>query len=206
LSRFLALDWDAGHVHLLAGTVGKGGLKLEAALAWPEEQPPTIATAEAFGQRVKERLREANIAPAPLLVAIGRDRVILKEVRFPAVPPHEEPAVVRFQAVKELTDAADEVIIDYQTNESPEPTGERKALAVAIRKDVVNAYKGIAKAAGVKLVGVAPRAFGIMACLRRTANPAPEPGTAFAALAVGSKGGEFAVARGEMLARWRARH
>jgi Tfp pilus assembly PilM family ATPase len=200
LSRFLALDWDAGHIHLLAGTVGKGGLKLESALAWPEEQLPTVANAEAFGQRVKERLREAGIAPAPLLVAVGRDRVILKEVRYPAVPAHEEPAVVRFQAVKELTDAADDVIIDYQTGDAPDPSGERKALAVAIRRDVVTAYKAVAKAAGVKLIGLAPRAFGILACLRRTANPAPEPGTAFAALAVGEKGGEFAVARGDYLA------
>src|SRR5205807_561704 len=125
---------------------------------------------------------------------------ILKEVRYPAVPAHEEPGVVRFQAVKELTDPADEVIIDYQAAENPEPTGERKALAVAVRKDVLAAYKAVAAAAGVKLVGAAPRAFGVIACLRRSANPATEPGTAFAVLTVGDKGGEFAVARGEALA------
>src|SRR5439155_15118662 len=33
----------------------------------------------------------------------------------------------------------------------------------------------------------------------RTANPAPEPGTAFAVLTVGERGGEFAVARGDSL-------
>jgi hypothetical protein len=199
LPRFLALDWDAGHVHLLAATLGKGGLRLDRALAWPEEQPPAAATAEAFGQRLRERLKEAGVAAAPLLVAVGRDRVILKEVRYPAVPPHEEPAVVRFQAVKELTDAADDVVIDYQAAEAPEPNGERKALAVALRRDVLAAYQGVAKAAGLKLAGVTPRAFGVIACLRRTASPAPEPGTAFAVLTVGEKGGEFAVARGESL-------
>jgi hypothetical protein len=193
------LDWDAGHVHLLAATLAKGGLRLEHALAWPEEQPPSAATAAALGQRLRERLKEAGVAPAPLLVAVGRDRVILKEVRYPAVPPHEEPAIVRFQAVKELTDAADDVTIDYQAAEAPEPTGERKALAVALRRDVLAAYQAVARAAGLKLAGVTPRAFGAVACLRRTANPAPEPGTAFAALTVGEKGGEFAVARGEQL-------
>jgi Tfp pilus assembly PilM family ATPase len=198
--RFLALDWDAGHVHVLAATAGKGGLKLDRALAWPEELPPAAGTAEGFGQRLKEHLKEAGVAAAPLLVAVGRDRVVLKEVRYPAVPAHEEPGVVRFQAVKELTDPADEVTIDFQAAESPDPTGERKALAVAVRRDVIAAYRTLAAAAGVKLVGAAPRAFGVIACLRRTANPAPQPGTAFAVLSVGEKGGEFAVARGEALA------
>ncbi|HEX4590191.1 MAG TPA: hypothetical protein VH120_09710, partial [Gemmataceae bacterium] len=178
MPRFLALDWDAGHVHLLAATASKSGLRIDQALAWPEELPPAGATAEAIGQRLKERLREAGIAPAPLLVAIGRDRVVLKEVRYPAVPPHEEPGVVRFQAVKELTDAADEVVIDYQAAESADPTGERKALAVAVRKDVLAAYRALAAAAGIKFVAAAPRAFGVIACLRRMANPAPEAGTA----------------------------
>ncbi|HEY1377426.1 MAG TPA: pilus assembly protein PilM, partial [Gemmataceae bacterium] len=200
MPRFLALDWDAGHVHLLAATAAKGGLTIDRALAWPEEQPPSAARAEGFGQRLKERLREAGVAAAPLVVAVGRDRVVLKEVRYPAVPPHEEPAVVRFQAVKELTDAADEVVIDYQAGDAPDPTGERKALAVSIRKDLLNAYQAIARSAGLKLVAVAPRAFGVIACLQRLATPAPEPGTAFAVLSVGEKGGEFAVARGEALA------
>jgi hypothetical protein len=200
LARFLAVDWDGGHVHLLAATAAKGGLKLDRAVAWPEEQPPTAATATAFGQRLKERIKEAGIAAAPLVIALGRDRVVLKEVRYPAVPPHEEPAIVRFQAVKELTDPADEVIIDYQAGDNPDPTGERKALAVAVRKDVVKACKAIAAAVGVKLTAVAPRAFGTIACLRRTASPAPEPGTAFAVLTVGEKGGEFVVARGDALA------
>src|SRR5947209_6834023 len=122
--RFLALDWDAGHVHLLDGTVTKGVLRLDRALAWPEEQPPSAATADGIGHRLRDHLKEAKIAPAPLLVAVGRERVVLKEVRYPAVPAHEEPGVVRFQAVKEITDAGDEVIIDYQAAESPEPTGE----------------------------------------------------------------------------------
>ena len=164
MPRFLALDWDAGHVHLLAGAVGKGGLKLERALAWPEEQPPSAAAAEALGHRLRDHLKEAGVAAAPLLVAVGRDRVVLKEVRYPAVPPHEEPGVVRFQAVKELTDA-DEVVIDYQAAEAPEANGERKALAVALKKGQFQAWQAAARAAGLKLAGVTPRAFGVVAVM-----------------------------------------
>src|SRR5262249_20066023 len=143
--------------------------------------------------------REAGVAAAPLLVAVGRDKLVVKEVRYPAVPPHEEPGVVRFQAVKELADA-DEVVIDYQAAEAPEPTGERTALARALKRSHLAARQAVARAAGLKLAGVTPRAFGTVACLRRTADPAPEPGTAFAVLTVGAAGGEFVVARSDALA------
>ncbi len=204
MPRFLALDWDAGHAHLLAASVGKGGLRVEQALAWPEDQPPLAGNAEAFGQRLRERLKAARVGAAPLLVAVGRDRLTLKDVRYPDVPPHEEPGVVRFQTVKELTEPADQVVIDYQASETPEPSGERKALAVVLRRDQLQAYQTLARAAGLKLVAVTPRAYGAIACLRRTAEPAPEPDTAFAVLTVGARGGEFVVARGDQLAFARA--
>ena len=108
-----------------------------------------------------------------MLVAVGRDRLVLKEIRFPAVPLHEEPAIVRFQAVKEFSDS-DDAVIDYQASDA-EP-GERKALAVALKKSQLTAYQTLARAAGLKLGGVAPRALGALASLQRLANPAPEAG------------------------------
>src|SRR5438034_11352060 len=107
MARYLALDWDAGHILVLAADVGKTGVTLERAFAWPEEQPPGPANAEAIGQRLSERLKEANVAVAPLVIAVARDRLVLKEIRFPTVPMHEEPGIVRFQAVKELSDGDD---------------------------------------------------------------------------------------------------
>lgn len=200
MPRFLALDWDAGHAYVVAASVAKGAVRLERALSWPEEQPPTPATAAAFGQRLKDRLKDAKVAAAPLLVAVSRDRVTVKDVKFPQVPRHEEPAIVRFQAMREFTDAVEDIVLDYVTGETPEPSGERKAFVVAIRRDQLAAAKALAQAAGLKLAGMTPRAFCAVAALRRTANPAPEPGTAFAVLTIGDKGGEFVVARGEQLA------
>src|SRR5262249_41700501 len=131
MARYLALDWDSGQLIVLAADVGKAGVALERVLAWPESQPPGPTNAESIGQRLKDQLADAKIAAAPLLVAVGRDRLVLKEIRFPTVPLHEEPAIVRFQAVKEFSES-DDAVIDYQATDA-EP-GERKALAVALKK------------------------------------------------------------------------
>ena len=110
MARFLALDWDQKYVRVVEATVGGGSVRIQRAAGWPVEQAPAASVAEVQGHWLKERLKEAGIAAAPLIVALGRDRVILKDIRYPEVTETEEPAVIRFQAARELTDAPEELI------------------------------------------------------------------------------------------------
>lgn len=204
MARFLVLDWDHQQLHVVLGSVGRGTFKLERAEVWPEEHPPNLAEAEALGQKLRERLKAAGIPVAPVLACIGRDRVILKDLRIPTVPLHEEPAIVRFQAVKELTDSPDEVIIDYTTS-AIAGSIEKRALALIMRRELLGAYQVLCKAAGLKLAGLAPRAFGIAACLSRMVGstmltPPPEPADApVAVLSIAERWAEFCVCRGDTL-------
>lgn len=202
MARYLALDWDHQQLHLVAATVAGGMVKIQRAAVWRETQSPNIAQAEELGRLLRERMKEAGIGAAPLLACVGRDRVILKELRVPPVPLHEEPGVVRFQAVKELTDPPEEVVIDYAAVAGP--NGERRAMTLIARCELVQAYQAIARAAGLKLAGLTPRPFGIAQCLRRQLGsiltPAPSPPeAAVAVLAIGDRWAEFGVLRGESL-------
>src|SRR5207302_5202377 len=91
----------------------------------------------------------------------------------------------------------DDVVIDYQPR-GDATTGEKRALVIALKKEVLRAVQLFAQAAGLKLLGIAPRAFAAVAAMR-AASPAPDPTTATAALLIGPAGGEFVVARGEQL-------
>jgi len=197
LSRYLAIDIDPQGLFVVAGTVRGGAGRVEQALAWVpgnEHGPPplTADTAKEIGEGLRDRLKAAGIAPAPVLVAVGRDKVILKELRYPAVPPAEEPALVRFQAMKEITENPDDVVLDYAPFAPDAAAGaERRATAVVVRKDIFAAVQALCAAAGLKLAAVTPRPFAVAA-----GSPRQTAGDAVAVLTLGPKGGEFTVVRG----------
>ncbi|MBX9583620.1 MAG: pilus assembly protein PilM [Gemmataceae bacterium] len=208
--RYLALDLDPSGLFVVTGAARGGAAKVEHALAWTagdEHGPPALSadTAKALGEGLRDRLKAAGIGAAPALVAVGRDKVILKEVRFPAVPPSEEPALVRFQALKELTESPDEVVLDYAPLANGGPEGERRATVVAVRKDVFAAVRALCEAAGLKLAGVTPRPFAVAAGLARevaagSAHPLPPGDAAVGVLIAGPQGGEFTVVRAAQVA------
>jgi hypothetical protein len=201
LARYLAIDWDQQQLHVVEAVVGGGAVRVERALAWEEPEAPTLATAEALGRRLRDRLKEARMSAAPVVVALSRDRLILKDIRYPAVPDVEEPGVVRFQVIKELTEAPEDAVIDYLPSPDNEVSGERRATAFVARRAQIEAYQSLCKAAGLKLIGIAPRAFGMAACVHRLAGtsvltPAVEPpDAAVAVLTVADHWAEFAVSR-----------
>lgn len=209
MPRYLAIDWDQGHLAVLAANVGGGEVRVLAAARWPEEQPFGEAAAAAVGQRLKQHLHDAKIPVAPVLASLGRERLIVRDLRFPAVPGADEAAVVRFQALKELMVPAEEVVIDYTLLDAAPGQTERRAMLLVARRDQLAAYQKLCQAAGLKLAAVTARPFGAAACIDRLAGtsvltPAPEPaGSAVAILTLAAAGGELGIARGRtvLLAR-----
>jgi Tfp pilus assembly PilM family ATPase/Tfp pilus assembly protein PilN len=200
LPRFLALDWDNQQVHVVAATLRGGRIQVQRAAAWKEDRSPNPAEADALGRLLRERLKDAGIPLGPVLVCIGRDRVILNEVSYPAVPAHEEPAVVQFQVSKELTDAVDEVVIDYTPTSQTGTSGEQHALALVMRRELLGTYETLCQAAGLKLVALTPRPFGMLACWKQVVRTAPELADApVALLSVEETGAEFCIVQGGRL-------
>jgi Tfp pilus assembly PilM family ATPase len=207
LARLLALDWDHHQLHVVAATSG-ARLRIQHAVVWSEELSGPHATgltgAEALGKHLRERLNAAGIAPGGVLACVGRERVIVKEVRYPAGSDAEEAALVRFQAAKELTDAPDDVVIDYLPLGETVPNRERRAAAIIVRRDLLRTYQTICQAAGLKLLALTPRPFGTLACWRELAakglTPVPDGAdTTVAVLAVAERWAEFSVLHGEMV-------
>ncbi|MCE9567230.1 MAG: pilus assembly protein PilM [Planctomycetes bacterium] len=206
MSKFIAIDLDAQGIFVVSGTARSGHAKVEQAVAWSGTEadggPPALTseTAKRIGEQLRERLKAAGMSQAPAIVAVPRDRVVLKELRYPHVPLPEEPNVVRFQALKELSDAPEDVILDYVPLAGDTAAGERRSMAVAIRKDLYRAIQQMCEAANIRLVAVTPRPYALAAGLSRAFTtstvPAPESkADAVAMLTIAPGGGEFTVTR-----------
>ena len=217
MARFLALDWDQNQLHIVSASVSGNTVDFHRAAVWEEDQPLTAENAEQMGKVLRDRLKSAGIKPAPVLACVGRDRLILKDLRFPPVPEAEEAGVVRFQAVKELTDAPDDVVLDYVPvspvfGSSTTTSGDRRAFAVIAGREVVEMYRRLCQAAGLKLEGLSPRLIGIAACLRKAIGstaltPPPEPAdAAVAAAVISERWAEFCVLRGDNILLARSLH
>jgi Tfp pilus assembly PilM family ATPase len=207
LARILALDWDQRVVHIVSAQTGRGGARIEKAVQFEEDLELTPQNAVQAGHRLRERLKEFGFVAGPVLICTGRERVILKEVRHPHVPPSEEPALVRFQASKDLTETPDEVVIDYQPLGAG-PQGDRQAMAVIVKKDMLTAYQTACRIAGLRLAAIAPRAFGAAGAVERATGvmltPGPvTPDAVVGVLTLGERWAELCILRGRtvLLAR-----
>ena len=202
MARYLSVDADVHGLFVAVGNLTRGQFAIERTLVASDgAKALSPSTAVELGGKLKQLLKDAGIAPAPVLLTIGRDRVVLKEIKHPLSPPQDEPAIVRFQALKELTDSPDEVVLDYSPiNFGNAISGERKALVAFLRKDAFTAAKVFCEVAGLKLASVTPRPFASAAAagyaIASGAVAAPERAdAAIGVLTLGETGGEFTVTR-----------
>lgn len=169
MPRYLSIDWEPPKLHLLGVNAGKATSRSEQALSLPLTDDLTTSTASSVGRALKDALASSNIAPAPVLFSVGRDKVILKELMIPFVPAAEEAMVVRFQAAKELTEAANEVVLDYAILTPPQLGRTTRVQVVVVRKSIVAAVTALCQSAGLKLHAIVPRPFALAGLLDRTA-------------------------------------
>jgi hypothetical protein len=169
----LVIDWDQDRCNILEGIVTRAGVKIERAVAWAQEEIFAEPQGADAGRKLREFLKSSNIAPAPLLVCLPKQRVLLKELRCPSVSEADEPAMVRFQGTKELLENPDDVILDY--SHLSRSATESLILLTAMRKDLLAGYTALAKEAGLKLLAVTPRPFVLGDLLARCRKIDPVP-------------------------------
>ncbi len=167
MARLLAIDWDQNQFYIVAAGAGRRGATVEKTLSWTLDAELTVASGEALGRKLREALKAADVAPAPIVACVGRDRVVAKELRYPPVPASEEPALVRFQAAKELSELPDDIVIDYAPLSDPALPGERHALAVALKKNLAAAWHALAHGLGVKLLAITTRPQALIGAVAR---------------------------------------
>lgn len=200
MASWLVLDWVNDQFHVLCAQSSRRGVQVTRALTWTHPESFTPSTAESLGKALREFLKSAKVGAAPVIVGLGRDRIFLKELRFPLIAAHEEPNLVRFQTAKEIAEPVDNYAIDYVG--MGDSDFERKVMAAACRRDVMQSLHTLCQAAGLKLHAVTPRIFGMGYALARSIAPEQMPpgvNHLSAVLAVGQRWAELSFFRGDRL-------
>ncbi len=200
MASWIVLDWVNDQFNVLCAQSSRRGVQVTRTLTWTHPEPFTPGTAESLGKALREFLKSAKISAAPVIVGLGRDRIFLKELRFPPIEAHEEPNLVRFQTAKEIAEPADSYAIDYVAMSGND--FERRVMAAACRRDIMQSLHTLCQAAGLKLHAVTPRLFGLGYALARSIGPEqkpPGPNQLSAVLAVGQRWAELCFFRGDRL-------
>jgi hypothetical protein len=184
LAGVLVLNWDRVECHLTAAETSRQGVELRGSAVWRPEEELSPGTADSLGKKLRAYLNRSGLKAASVLVSVGRDRLVLKEISHPPLPPQEEPALVRFQATKDLAESPEAVVVDYTGLSDQAAAGERQSLAVILRRSILTSFQQLCRSAGLKLLGVVPRAFAAAGCLQR-AQGSRERETINQALGVG---------------------
>ena len=134
MSTWIVLDWDQDQFHIAVAQSARRGVHITNAVTWTHPEPFTPSTAERVGKALRDFLKSVKIAPAPVIVGLGRDRIFLKELRFPPLVAHEEASLVRFQTGKEMAESVDSYAIDYVHLKNGD--ADRHVMTVAVRRDL----------------------------------------------------------------------
>ena len=123
--------------------------------------------AAALGEAVKKAIELLRTKPKEVVVALPRGQVVLRPLQVPMVADIRELAsIINFQISKDLPFRVEEAVVDFKvlraievpaTAENPEPQKRLEVLVGAVKADVVQLYREVARISGFKLAGLGLR-------------------------------------------------
>ena len=189
MASLLGMDWTNSGLYIVAGRGNGSKLMVEQALLLPQPFRADPNFAATVGQQLKPLLKQAGINSTTTYACVGREHLVCRDIRYPDVPAHEVPAIAQFQVSKELTLPIEQTVTDFAPVSVPWPSGEKRALGMVLRKDVLGVFIRLCAEAGLNLAGLTARAFALQA------NWAGLPRTATAETVGLLAGNEFTVTR-----------
>jgi Tfp pilus assembly PilM family ATPase len=184
--RFLAVDFDSRQVRIVQAELGLGGVRILKLAS--VEVPAGVDTgdAKALGGLLRETLGRMRLAAGPVLMCVPRGQAILKALVLPtATSASELASMVLYQAEKELTFRPNETVVDftleshYGAEAPPEEQGEGvQVLVAAVRQSIVEHYRAVAHAAGLKLAGLGLRPYANLRAVQAYGRRGAEARTA----------------------------
>ena len=127
-----------------------------------------IADADALAEALKQLFSESKLGKNVRL-GLASQRVAVRAMRLPLIEDDDELATaVRFQAQDHIPMPLEHAVLDYEVvgrSTAASGEGRMEVVAVAARRDMVDAMLSALRAAGLRPVGIDLSAFGMIRAL-----------------------------------------
>ncbi|MEE2640183.1 MAG: hypothetical protein VX768_06110 [Planctomycetota bacterium] len=154
MAKIAAIEFDEKIARVLIARSAGSGLQLSSAFEVDFESNLEEDGA-GFGEDFSRALGN-RVGRSDALISFGRGLSELRVINVPVVPDSELPEIVRFQALRQFANCADDAPVDFLT--LSETGEEKKVLAATVPKLIVDNLKTGCQAAGLTVKGVKLRA------------------------------------------------
>ncbi len=177
--KWVAIDYDRREVRLVAYDHVRKLPSIRSLHTARIPEGVDATDAGALGRFLKPVVDKLHLGGANAVMCVGRAQAVLKSLTLPgSAEPGDLPAMVKYQAAKELPFSAEEAVVDY-TRGSHWDTGQAEVaegttvLAAAVRLPAVEAAREICTAAGLRLHRLALRPYANLRAVYRCAQVQP---------------------------------
>jgi type IV pilus assembly protein PilM len=115
-----------------------------------------VRDVEALSNAIRDLWQRGSFKARQAVLGVGNQRVVVREVTVPSLPPKELKQSLPFQVQDLIPIPAEEAVLDYDVLEELEQEGAKmvRLLVVAAHRDMVNRMVTAATGAKVEPVGV----------------------------------------------------
>jgi len=165
--RFTAVDFDRRILRVVQAEQTPDGVRILKLASAPMPAHLDLEDPKAVGEFLARALQEARLGSGGVLMNVPRSQAVLKPLSLPPGASTDEMAsMVQYQIGKELPFPAEGASVDFamerhynaEGQTGPEPKGS-DVLVAAVRGPVVEHYRRIAEAAGVRLLRLGLRPY-----------------------------------------------
>lgn len=152
---FLALDWENDQLCGLEAHVSGDRVRVKNCLClrFPEQMDASQEPGQ-VGRWLKEELARAGVTARQVLIALPREKAVVRQLELPHTPDDELADLVRYQAAAKSSMSLDQLLLDFLPLPSRGDRDGRDVLMATISTETANRMREITDAAELELVSI----------------------------------------------------
>lgn len=159
--QILSVDWDQRELRVVYARIRRERVQIEDVFAVTIPEDVSLADADAVGKLLRQALDQGQVSCRRVIVDIPRDQAVLNTLALPNASVSDLAGMIKVQIAKDLPFPVSEAVVDFAVPpDDGEESETRDVLVGAIRTEVLEYYRQVCHAAGLKLerVGLRPYA------------------------------------------------